>query len=172
MAVSPGRLKVVFEALASIAVIAGIPFFFYQQMHETDAKKVERAMQFVAMYNEGETSTLRAKVTDPWVNFNMAEFARAGPSPAALDKLTDDIMSSSNISRADLARLSDFYIATLACRDRKVCDAITIDAYFKDAIHGFYCIYRRPLTETASAMSRPSYLNRLREYAGSCVRHG
>jgi len=158
----------VLEVVASIAVIAGVPLFFYQQFSEDRAKGVERAMGFVSMSNTGRIAEVRQKLAEPWLAFDMADFASTRPPAEAIAKMKQDVISVSEINNSDLAEMTDFYSAVISCRNRSICDRTVSDMYFRDAISSFYCLYKERLQETALALNRSSYLDTLKEYVLDC----
>lgn len=162
------RAKELLECAAALAVIAGVPFFFWQQQSQNKSARVASAMQFATVYENDGFAALRAKVEAPWIGLDAPVINDERPSAAALAKLKLDIYHGSSVRMGDLVRLTDFYNAVLSCRAREICDDTAVDIYFHDDIAGFYCVYDTPLAEIATKLNRKTYLDAIRTYVGDC----
>lgn len=162
------RVILLLKFLSYFSLVPAIVFFLLQQAADLRSSRVEQAMTFIALANEGDLAGARQRLTRPWLATDLGRFYARNPSPAMIAKFKDDVLAASPVSDGDISQLVDYYDTVVLCREMKVCDRTIVDSYFSRPIAAFYCAYDRRLERLARRLNDRQAFRRIADYAGDC----
>ena len=171
------RTRKALECLSHLAVILGVPLFFWQlsvqketqRTQESVQRKFQRAdnsMRFIELSNSEYIAEIRSVLAEPWENLNVSALIDQNPSEQSLERAKKAVVE--QVRDRDIENLTDFYKAVLLCRNQEYCDKKLIDDFYRLEVDGFYCAYEGRLQLIAERLNRPDYAVDLKNYAGRC----
>lgn len=159
--------------LANVAVILGIPMFFYQQ-HLTNAIDAEKVtLSYVTRFQDNDFIKARFALFNEWSAFPVG--AMHADLEAARDFVQKDMVARRRLKDLSvdeaLFRLEAFFAELAQCIDKNICSWDISQTYFQDFAQRVICLYEPQFVDVERTFGVKGFGNGLRRvarYEGHC----
>lgn len=156
------RIHKYLEALSFIAIIFGVPLFFYQQWQNTEIRRTEETLRFVNLFQQERIASARAELLLPWFKYT-SEIQRInnsnGLERSMLNRWVEKMIEASAHSNPEknlihsIIIITDFFDQLYLCINIKVCQEESAKLYFREYSSKFYSLYGHKIEELSSSLS-------------------
>ncbi len=159
--------------LANIAVILGVPMFFYQQ-HLSNVGDAEKAtLSYVTRFQDDDFIKAQLALFDEWSPFPIG--AMHADAEEARDFVQKDMAArrkNKDLSIDDaLFRFEAFFAELAQCIDKNICSRDISQTYFQDFAQRLICLYGQQFVDVERTLGVKGFGDGIRKIArdgGNC----
>jgi hypothetical protein len=168
------RLTMAMSFLSNLAVLIGIPLFFYQQHAESERNRANATLTFVARFQDSDFAARRFALLRPWLEYgSQIQALNTSNAPSAVvEKLIIDIveanseaLGTSELSQA-LVEVEYFFNGLSLCVGSGSCSRELADAYFGPFARDFHCLYEPVLERYRDRLALHDFGKSVQVFAG------
>lgn len=166
-----------FTILAHIAVLLGIPFFFYQQWEAERSDAVKATLTYVQRFEESDMVAARLALFDQWKRFPMGLMkAKGADLSSAQDFAMKDMavhegQGDKRVSEA-LFRFESFFTELARCEETGVCARNVADQHFREFARRLSCLYGLYFADAEGRLGVEGFGSGIREVAADATACG
>jgi len=158
------RILTWLEGVAHIAVILGVPLFFFQQFNMAQGLKRERSLAIIERFSDQDLLLARDAVQVPWREISVPELIAEGMDCETFGDLVIDVVRSDPRLQRSVFQIVDFFDTAHVCVEARVCDEETLTQFSQSYADEFYSVYRPYLDSLGRSLGAEAVARGLRSF--------